>query len=335
MANFTHFANSIPGRIIYVEGKPFRWLGGTNYLGIGEHPIFNEKLKKGIELFPQNWGSSRKNNIQFAVWDDLEHVLALKHGHEAAALCSSGFAAGQIALQYLLKQFPQATYSLAPHSHPAITTFLHAPFEGSREAWIQAGILDLAKILGTDGIRTPIVELFNFEWTQKLLSDQILLVDESHRIGVQDIQINSLATIIQTASLSKAYGIPAGIILGSKKLIEEIKKEAIWIGSSPPNLAFCYACLHAQEAYDEQRGKLVENVGIFQSELKGTSIQWAEGHPSFCTDNESIIQRLEKNGFKMNQFSYPQWDDPAIARASIHATLKKADLIELSQLLQE
>ncbi|CAM4276581.1 pyridoxal phosphate-dependent aminotransferase family protein [Cytophagaceae bacterium 50C-KIRBA] len=335
MANFTHFADSIPGRIIYIEGKPFRWLGGTNYLGIGEHSLFNEKLKKGIELFPQNWGSSRRNNIQFAVWDDLEQALAEKFGHEAAALCSSGFAAGQIALQHLLKQFPQATYFIAPHSHPAITTFLHTPWEGTRESWIQASLWGNANILGTDGIRTPFVELFDFEWTKQLLPDQYLLVDESHRIGVQDIQITSSAQIIQTASLSKAYGIPAGIILGPKDQIEEIKKDPIWIGSSPPNLAFCYACLHAQKAYEEQRERLRENMNIFQSQLAGSPIIWAPGHPSFCTDNENIIQRLEAHGFKMNQFSYPKWNDPAIGRASIHATLKKADLVELSQLLQE
>ncbi|MCZ2475358.1 pyridoxal phosphate-dependent aminotransferase family protein [Aquirufa ecclesiirivi] len=335
MANFMHFADSIPGRIIYLDGKPYRWLGGTNYLGIGEHPLFNEQLKKGIDHFPQNWGSSRKNNIQFSVWDDLEHVLAKKLGHEAAALCSSGFAAGQIALQFLLKQFPQATYSLAPHSHPAITTFLHAPWEGSRQTWIQNGIVEQVKILGTDGIRTPLAELFDFEWAKELHPDQYLLVDESHRIGVQNIQINSSATIIQTASLSKAYGIPAGIILGPKDQIEEIKKDPMWIGSSPPNLAFCFACLNAQDAYEEQREKLLEHINFFQSQLDDTSINWAVGHPSFCTDNENIIQRLEAHGFKMNQFSYPKWNDPAIARASIHATLKKADLLELSQLLHE
>lgn len=335
MANFTHFANSIPGRIIHVNGKPFRWLGGTNYLGIGEHPLFNEKLKKGIDLFPQNWGSSRKNNIQFSIWNDLENALAVKHGHEAAALCSSGFAAGQIALQFLLKQFPNCTYSIAPHAHPAISTFQHVPWDGSRESWIQNAINGNAKILGTDGIRTPFVELFSFDWAKELQHDQFLLIDESHRIGVQNIQLESSAHIIQTASLSKAYGIPAGIILGSQSLIEEIKKDPLWIGSSPPNLAFCYACLHAQEAYEEQREILKEHLNLFQSNLAETQVIWAIGHPSFCTYNENIIQQLENHGFKMNQFSYPQWNDPAIGRASIHATLKKADLMELSQLIQE
>ncbi len=335
MTNFRHFAHSIPGRIIEVEGKSYRWLGGTNYLGIGEHPLFNEKLKKGIDLFPQNWGSSRKNNIQFSVWNDLENTLAEKQGHEAAALCSSGFAAGQIALQFLLKQYPGARYSLAPYSHPAISTFQHSPFDGSRASWIQHGIKEKVKIIGTDGIRTPFVELFDFNWTKDLHQEQFLLIDESHRIGVQDIQINSSAQLLQTASLSKAYGIPGGIIMGSQSLIDEIKKDPLWIGSSPPNLAFCYACLHAQKAYEEQREILTENVTLFQSGLSASSVIWAPGHPSFCTTNENIIQKLENHGFKMNQFSYPQWNDPAIGRASIHATLKKADIMELSQLLQE
>ncbi|RXK49904.1 aminotransferase class I/II-fold pyridoxal phosphate-dependent enzyme [Aquirufa rosea] len=334
MANLTYFATHIPGRTIQVEGQSYRWLGGTNYLGIGEHPLFKEKLKQGIKLFPQNWGSSRKNNVQFLVWQDLENLFAAQYGHEAAMLCSSGFAAGQIALQFLLRQQPEATYSLAPFSHPAISTYLHAPYDGSRVDWIKAVLEEKPVLLGSDGIRTPWAELFDFSWISQLSPKQYLLVDESHRIGVQDIRLTSPAQIIQTASLSKAYGIPAGIILASKAMIEEIKKEAQWIGSSPPNLAFCYACLHAQEAYQEQQAILEENMEYFQSRLTNNAIIWAKGHPSFCLDNLTIIRRLEEHGFQMNQFSYPRWNDPAIARASVHATLKKADLMELSQLLQ-
>jgi hypothetical protein len=43
-----------------------------------------------------------------------------------------------------------------------------------------------------------------------LAKENLLLVDESHRIGIQDIRIKTGANLIQTASLSKAFGIPAG-----------------------------------------------------------------------------------------------------------------------------
>ena len=88
------------GRKITFEGIEFLWLGGTNYLNIGSHPSFQKALKEGIEHYSQNFGSSRRNNLQFSIGEDFECALAAYFQVEAAAFCSSGLAAAQIAVQF-------------------------------------------------------------------------------------------------------------------------------------------------------------------------------------------------------------------------------------------
>ena len=58
--------DTLPKKTVQMDGQSYLWLGGTNYLGIGDHPLFQEKLKEGIAHFSQNWGSSRINNFQIS-----------------------------------------------------------------------------------------------------------------------------------------------------------------------------------------------------------------------------------------------------------------------------
>jgi 7-keto-8-aminopelargonate synthetase-like enzyme len=138
---------NIPERLVTFEGKEYRWLGGTNYLSIGTHPLFQEKLQEGIRRFSQNWGSSRLNNYQLDVWQSLEEVFAKRYQVEAAALCSSGLLAGQTVMQYVMQKYPEAEISLAPKTHPALWRHPHKPQEGLFSDWKSD-----AKILGMDGI---------------------------------------------------------------------------------------------------------------------------------------------------------------------------------------
>ena len=158
-----------------------------------------------------------------------------------------------------------------------------------------------------------------------------MLVDESHRIGIQDIHIKTEANLIQTASLSKAFGIPAGIILGEVDVIDQLKSDPFWVGSSPPNPAFCYACLHAQEAYEEQLNHLKHSMKLLDEGLKeiNTSIKRLHGYPTFCSSSTGLFEYLKGKGFLTNQFSYPNINAPAICRATVSSSLTQEDMVEL------
>lgn len=318
--------NHIPERLVSFEGKEYRWLGGTNYLNIGTHPLFQEKLQAGIQLFSQNWGSSRLNNYRMDVWENLEHVLAKRFQVEAAALCSSGLVAGQTALQYIAQKRPEASISLAPKTHPALWRHPHKPSLGPFSEWKTD-----AAILCMDGIGAPWVEEFLTGFEQNLSTDQTLIVDESHRLGIVSIHINTPADLIQTSSMSKAFGIPAGIILGKKSTIEAIKKDPFWVGGSPANPAYVYACLHAQEAYDErimQSQELAKSFSLFD-----LPVQFVKNYPAFSSADPAIFEHLKSHGFLCNQFAYPDPTAAPLCKAILPACLNLEDMEDLTQTL--
>ncbi len=318
--------NHIPERLVSFEGKEYRWLGGTNYLNIGTHPLFQEKLQEGIRIFSQNWGSSRLNNYRMDVWEALETVMAKRFQVEAAALCSSGLVAGQTALQYISQKRPDARISLAPQTHPALWRHPHKPSLGSFSEWKKD-----AEILCMDGIGAPWVTEFLTGFEQKLAPTQTLIVDESHRLGIVSTHIKTSAQLIQTSSLSKAFGIPAGIILGKKADIDSIKKDPFWVGGSPANPAFVHACLHAQEAYDERINESQTIAAAFTK--NATNVQKVENYPVFSSADPKLFEHLKSHGFLCNQFAYPDPNAAPICKAILPTCLRLQDIEDLIQAL--
>jgi 7-keto-8-aminopelargonate synthetase-like enzyme len=316
--------NHIPGRKIQFEGQEYLWLGGTNYLGIGSHPTFQKALAEGIKQFSQNFGSSRRNNLQFAIWDEFEKALAVYFEVESAALCSSGLAAAQIAVQYT--QQKGLALNLAPQAHPALWRHPLIPFAGTYTEWISSHQND--QILASDGIGSPWINSFNFTFAASMHPNNFLIVDESHRAGIQNININCSGHLLQTISLSKAFGIPAGVILGSSKDIQEIKKDPFWVGSSPPNPAFCYAGLHSIKAYEELSRKSQLVAQRFAANLKGleVAITYKAGYPAFSSKAPGLFEHLKLSGILVNHFAYPDITAPPICRAILPASLTIEDI---------
>jgi len=322
--SYSLLENHIPGRKITFEGTEYLWLGGTNYLDIGANPTFQRALKEGIEQYSQNFGSSRRNNLQFSIWDDFERALASYFHVEAAALCSSGLAAAQIAIQFA--QQKGLKLNLAPQAHPALWRHPHKPFAGSYSDWIASH--QKGQILASDGIGSPWINRFDFSFAASMHPANFLIVDESHRVGIQEIHLPSSGHLLQTASLSKAFGLPAGVILGSEKDIEEIKTDSFWVGSSPPNPAFCHAGLHSMEVYREQRQQSKVLADRFASNLQGfeVSLTFEAGYPAFCSKAPGLFEHLKAAGILLNHFAYPDISAPPVCRAILPTCLSFEDI---------
>jgi 7-keto-8-aminopelargonate synthetase-like enzyme len=322
--SYSLLENHIPGRKISYEGAEYLWLGGTNYLDIGAHTTFQNALREGIEQYSQNFGSSRRNNLQFCVWEDFEQALAVHFNVEAAALCSSGLAAGQIAVQFA--QQKGLTLNLAPQAHPALWRHPHKPFTGSYSEWIFSH--QKGQILASDGIGTPWINTFDFSFAKAMDPSNYLIVDESHRLGIQEIHLPCAGNLLQTASLSKAFGLPAGVILGSEKNIQEIKKDPFWVGSSPPNPAFCQAGLKSMEAYKEQNEQSKALANRFAANLQGfeVAVTYQAGYPAFCSKAPGLFEYLKSSGILVNQFAYPDITAPPSCRAILPTCLTLEDI---------
>lgn len=338
MNYFSISSETFPEKYISYQGENKIWLGGTNYLSIGSHPLFQEKLRDGFKKFPQNWGSSRKNNVQMDVFEKLENLFANQFPNRSIALCSSGMAAAQTALYFIQKNHPQIPMNIAPFAHPALWTANAERNVGNYLDWARE--LDDTKIqcICSDGIGAPLVQYFDLSWISKTHEESYIVIDESHRIGLIDINLESTSSIIQTASLSKAYGIPAGIIIGPKSWIHELKNDPFWVGSSPPNPAFIDACLNAQDAYIERQEQLKERLHwmdklIFEEENQ--NIQRVKNYPGFSSRAMNFFERLNEKGFLVNQFSYPNLKDPAICKGIVHPMLHKEEVEKLAHIFYQ
>jgi 8-amino-7-oxononanoate synthase len=335
MSYYTISSHSFPEKYIEHQGEKKIWLGGTNYLSIGSHPLFQEKLSEGIHMFPQNWGSSRKNNVQFEIFERLEKLFEEKFPEKGVALCSSGMTAAQTALYFIQKNHPKIAVNLAPFTHPALWTAQAERNNGLYGDW--ANGLDFTKqqCYCSDGIGAPYVQYFDLAWTKKTNENSFIVIDESHRIGIVDINLESNSQVIQTASLSKSYGIPAGIIIGPKNWISELRNDPFWVGSSPPNPAFIYACLNAQDAYLERQSELNERMKLFEKmipiELNQT-IHRVKNYPGFSSYSKNFFKTLYENGFLVNQFAYPNIHDPAISKGIIHPLLSIDEVEKLANI---
>jgi 8-amino-7-oxononanoate synthase len=324
--------SSFPEKLLDYQGEKKIWLGGTNYLSIGSHPLFKEKLAEGLSRYPQNWGSSRKNNLQLEVFEKFEQLFAEKFPGKGIALCSSGMAAAQTALYFIQKNEPEISVNLAPYSHPALWTPQAKRSQSSYQEWAESIDDQAHQCLCSDGIGAPLVQEFDLTWIKSSRKKTYIVIDESHRLGLMDMAMETESPLIQTASLSKAYGIPAGIIIGPENWIKELKNDPFWVGSSPPNPAFIYACLHAQEAYVERQQTLNTQLEYLDSIFPVDSnqkIQRIKHYPGFSSHHPALFEHLIKDGFLTNHFAYPNIRDQAICKGIIHPLLSQNELERL------
>jgi 7-keto-8-aminopelargonate synthetase-like enzyme len=184
-----------------------------------------------------------------------------------------------------------------------------------------------------DGIGAPWVEEFLTGFERELRKEQVLIIDESHRLGIVSTAINTPAQSIQTSSLSKAYGIPAGIILGKKADIDAIKKDPFWVGGSPPNPAYMYACLHAQEAYEERMQHSQNLAKLFAEQAQ--HVQFVKDYPAFSAQDLQLFEHLKNHGFLCNQFAYPDVTAKPICKAILPASLGLKDIEDLLAALEK
>ncbi len=336
MGSYNISNKSFPSKFLLFNGEDKIWLGGTNYLSIGFHSLFEEKLREGIRLFPQNWGSSRKNNVQLHLFENLENQFAERFPGKSVALCSSGMTAAQTALYFIQKNKKELISNLAPFTHPALWTPWSSVPKMSYKDWTEKLSYSTDQLFCTDGIGAPIVQEFDFSWVQKTSENSVIVVDESHRLGLREISMDSPSTLIQTASLSKAFGIPAGIIIGPIDWINELKNDPFWVGSSPPNPAFVYACLHSNEAYLEQTERLKKIMNLFEKLIPielTDQLNRIKNYPGISSLDPKLFQHLLKSGFLTNLFSYPNINDPALCKFILNPLLSEEDVEKLASAL--
>jgi len=336
--------NHYPGRSIHIDGQDWLHFSGTAYLGLADHPQYQEKLMEGIRRYGANFGGSRRSNLQLAVFAEAENYLAEWLGVEAVLTVSSGSLAGQLLIKYLEQEH---LCDYAPSVHPALIGQGHR-FRGSQDEWSQY-ILELEaapnRILLSSTIDPLRARAYDFSWLQRLSpkNHTTLVLDDSHGLGVLGLEGRGTLSLLPSlpytgytllSSMGKALSLPGGLVGGSRDLIQALWESPFFGGASPIIPAYLYAFLQCLPLLAEQRSRLSENIRFFtQVNPQPKAFRQISGHPVFFVRDVGLADFLAQSQILISSFHYPTTQDPKINRIVINAAHTRADLEKLATLI--
>jgi 8-amino-7-oxononanoate synthase len=356
-----YITNQLPGRKVLLEdGREYVWFSGTDYLGMGHNEIFRTLLQEGIHLYGNHFGSSRNNNLQLSVYEQAESAFASFVRAPAVLTVSSGIWAGQLLMKEIEKIIsilkPAISpdliiYHYAPGAHPAIRGNNYLANEGSWNEWAVRTVQQILEsdgscfhIICTDSVGSPWVESFDLSVFSALTASSAccLIIDDSHGIGVTGTEGNGIypktkelkIPAVVVASLNKGMGIPAGVIMADKTIIDSLRTSPWFSGASPYPPAYSYVFKHLLDLniYQDVFQKLLVNVRYFQSRMEGTEMFGCiQDYPVFCSRESSLFPFLLGEGIMSSCFPYPHPTDSPVTRLAISAAHQKEDLGQLAE----
>lgn len=325
------------------------FFGGTAYLGIPRNEKFKNLVFEGIKLYGVNCGASRNNNITLDIYSLAEGKAAKRCIAEDAIILSSGYLAAQLVVQYYLMDYK---FIYAPDTHPALWIGKPNPPKIHFKEWIERVISEVNNsdkpvLLITNSLNNLIPEIYEFDWLAKILPGKkvILLVDDSHGIGITGQsgegvysripQIPNIEIIV-IASMAKALGVDAGLILGKRKIINELRNSTVYAGSSPPSPGVVYAYVKAREIYLEELNKLRGNINFLTDFLqRQAGLIYSKNFPVFLVETLGAGDYLESKGVIISSFAYPDPKGKTLDRIVISSNHSKEELKNLATALNK
>ncbi|GAB3533936.1 hypothetical protein GCM10027443_20240 [Pontibacter brevis] len=344
--------DQLPGRTLLVEGEEYLYFSGTSYLGISCNEEFRDCLVEGMRRYGTNYSSSRRSNLQLQVYEETESYLAAYTGAEAALTMSSGFLAGQTLIQTLQGS---GRFLYAPDTHPAVWRHpTDAPdtaleFEEWADWLIQAvpNMPEQHFVLVCNSLDPLQARNYSFSWISALPCEKqfTLLIDDSHGFGVtgadgagiysQVPQVPHVRLVV-ISSLGKAFGIPAGVVLGNRQLITQLKASPYFGGASPAVPAYLYAFNRCKGVFAEARQKLLSNIAFFRNLLERPEMfNFFDHYPVFSTHREDLCPFLQQHKVLISSFCYPTPAHEPITRVILNSLHTREDLQRLTDLINK
>jgi 7-keto-8-aminopelargonate synthetase-like enzyme len=280
------------------RGQKLSYFGGCDYFRLSSHPAVLDALRKGLDEFGLNVSASRRTTGNHSLYVRLEEALARFFQTESAVVVSSGYAGNLIAAQALAGEFTHAL--IDEHAHVGLRDALH--FLGCRSIDFShrnpASAAHAARRLGrnarilllTDGLFSYSGEVAPLgEYLQKMPRGVTLFVDDAHGAGTlgkrgrgtAEFLGISTSRMVQTITLSKAFGVYGGAILGSRNLRDRIVlRSRYFIGNTPLPLPLAAASLKSLQLFRQElrlRRSLVINARYVKAALREAGVPINEG----------------------------------------------------------
>jgi 8-amino-7-oxononanoate synthase len=315
------------------RGRKLTYFGGCDYYRLASHPFVLRALAEGVAKYGLNVSASRKTTGNHALYEKLEQELDRFFGAEAALLVSSGYVSNLVVAQGLAGEFSHVLLDERSHGSLAdaapmfgctILRFPHRQPDKVRPILKKLG-RRAKPILLTDGMFSHDGQLAPLERYLELLPRAgWMLVDDAHAAGVlgkkgrgtaEFLGIHS-ARVIQTTTLSKAFGVYGGAVLATGEVIRKIiERSRIFVGNTPMPLPLANAALKSLEIvrHDrEMRRRLAANTQRVKAALARAGFEVADTPspivaiaPRSQSETNRLKGRLLKAGIFPSLIRYP------------------------------
>ncbi len=241
----------IDSTYVRAGARKLSYFSGCDYFRLATHPQIVAAASKAVELDGLNVAASRLTTGNHPVYVQLEKRLRQFFRAEDALLVPTGYLTNLVVAQALAGQFSHVL--LDSQSHPAledaarfldcpVVKFEHANAKDLAQAVDRCGpgsrlILLSDGMFSRNGAAAPLDQ-----YLKVLPRDAWLLVDDAHGAGVlggtgrgtlEHCGV-SRRRVVQTLTLSKAFGAYGGVILGTRGLRRRIlDRSHIIVGSTP------------------------------------------------------------------------------------------------------
>lgn len=326
------------------KGQNYLYFSGTAYLGIPQNEAFRSLYLEGIKKFGLNNGTSRGNNVQLGIYSEAEQYAARYFGADAALITSSGYLAAQMLVRHYAS-YGNLLY--APQTHPALWLNEDPGVTGSFNSWAGRSLQQINSskqnkwLLLSNSLNNLFPERYDFSFLRDIHPGKkvILIVDDSHGIGLLDqgrgilnlISAPAHVQVIVVASMAKALGLDAGVILGPQQAIAQLKKSNVFMGASPPAAAGLYAFMQAAGIYRAELDKLHAHMDYFTAGIQSDQWDYVKDYPVYFSKHKNLYQELLKSRILISSFPYPDQNGPALNRVVLSSWASRESLDLLLQ----
>jgi 8-amino-7-oxononanoate synthase len=293
---------------VRLRGRKLSYFSGCDYFRLSSHPRVLAAARRALASGPINVAASRITTGNHPLYGRLEAALEKFFAVPAATLAANGSAPNLMAAQALAGRFTHALLDDRTHACVAdAAQLLRCPILrfGHRSP------ADLARVLNRLGRCVPILltdGMFSQDGSVAPLAEYLrilpasgrILVDDAHGAGVLGARGRgapehcgvSRARVIQTITLSKAFGVFGGAVLGPAALKRAIiQKSRAFIGSTPlppPLAAAALASVNLLRQNPQWRSRLHRRASALKQRLRNAGIPLPD-HPG------PIIQIVPRN----------------------------------------
>jgi 8-amino-7-oxononanoate synthase len=284
----------LAGRTHVDDGKQrLLYFGGCDYFRFSRHPRVLQAIRSTLRRDGLSVAASRTTTGNHPIYETLEGELAAFFKRPASVLLPNGYStnlavgealAGRYSAALIDERAHGSLWQAAERLHCRVLPFRHRDPAGLAKV-LQTLRRSDAAILLTDGMFALTGFIAPLAAYRALLPrNAVILVDDAHGAGVHGangrgtVELEGLATpqLIQTVTLSKAFGAYGGAVLGSSALCTRVKKRSpTFQGSTPLPLPLAEAARVALRLLHQEpqvRQRLDRNRRALQGRLRQAGV---------------------------------------------------------------